>query len=229
MARYVSMTGDIDESGKIQFSASWNHGETKEHSSASAIVQEMLTAGEAATGTIALTNTGESMLYVRMILTGKPLPGHEKAAANGMKMTVKYLTLDGLHLNPAQLEQGTDFLVEVTITNTGHQGIYREVALSHLFPSGWEIHNARMDPAGQAGDVIYTSDEYNYQDIRDDRVYTYFDLRQGESKTFRTLLNASYLGKFYLPTVSVEAMYDATLNARIPGEWVQVVTPGAGE
>ncbi|MFN8396504.1 MAG: hypothetical protein U0176_17905 [Bacteroidia bacterium] len=44
-------------------------------------------------------------------------------------------------------------------------------------------------------------------------------------KTFRILLNASYLGKFYLPTVYVEAMYDNSISARIPGEWVTVVEP----
>jgi uncharacterized protein YfaS (alpha-2-macroglobulin family) len=229
MVHYVKMTGDSDQSGDIQCTFSWNHDEVKEHSSASALVQETLMAGESATGVIEMKNTGESVLYARIIMTGTPLPGNEKAAANGMKATVRYLTLDGLNLYPVELEQGTDFLVEVAVTNTGHQGIYREVALSHLFPSGWEIHNVRMDPTGQNNDIIYTSDESNYQDIRDDRVYTYFDLRQGESKTFRTLLNASYLGKFYLPMVSVEAMYDAAINARVPGQWVQVVSPGAGE
>ena len=69
---------------------------------------------------------------------------------------------------------------------------------------------------------------FDYQDIRDDRVYTYFDIKQGESKTFQVILNASYLGKFYLPMITVEAMYDASISARRPGKWIQVVKPGAG-
>jgi hypothetical protein len=40
------------------------------------------------------------------------------------------------------------------------------------------------------------------------------------------MLNPSYLGKFYLPTVSCEAMYDNTINARIAGNWVEVVNNG---
>ena len=48
---------------------------------------------------------------------------------------------------------------------------------------------------------------------------------EASAKTFRILLNASYLGKFYLPTVYVEAMYDKSVSARIPGRWVQVVAP----
>jgi uncharacterized protein YfaS (alpha-2-macroglobulin family) len=39
---------------------------------------------------------------------------------------------------------------------------------------------------------------------------------------FRIALNATYSGKFYLPSVNVEAMYDNTVNARIPGQWVVV-------
>ncbi len=65
----------------------------------------------------------------------------------------------------------------------------------------------------------------DYQDIRDDRVYSYFNLKNGETKAIEILANASYLGKYYLPMISVEPMYDATINARIKGQWVQVVAP----
>ncbi len=66
----------------------------------------------------------------------------------------------------------------------------------------------------------------DYQDIRDDRVYSYFALRHGETKTVEVLVNASYLGRYYLPMVSVEPMYDATINARAKGQWVEVLAPG---
>jgi hypothetical protein len=68
--------------------------------------------------------------------------------------------------------------------------------------------------------------EATYQDVRDDRVYTFYDLKNGESKTFTLLLNASYLGKYYLPTVYSEAMYDRSINARQHGKWVEVVKEG---
>ena len=72
----------------------------------------------------------------------------------------------------------------------------------------------------------HAADIPTYQNIRDDRVYSYFDLRKGKTKTFRILLNAAYLGKFYLPTVYCAAMYDNKINARKPGKWVEVVKPG---
>ena len=109
----------------------------------------------------------------------------------------------------------------VKVTNNGVRGDYREVALSQVVASGWEIRNDRLDPSRQRA-----SSAFEHQDVRDDRVYTYFDLKAGETKTVEVAMNASYLGRFYLPMVTVEAMYDATLNARAKGQWVEVVAPG---
>jgi alpha-2-macroglobulin len=101
------------------------------------------------------------------------------------------------------------------------RGDLQELALAHLFASGWEIHNERLDTFRRS-----TPSPFEYQDIRDDRVYTYFGLKAGETKTVEVMVNASYLGRYYLPMVSVEAMYDASLNARVRGQWVQVGAAG---
>ena len=44
-----------------------------------------------------------------------------------------------------------------------------------------------------------------------------------ETRTFKILLNASYLGKYYLPGLQCEAMYDNDFLARTKGQWVEVV------
>ena len=109
-----------------------------------------------------------------------------------------------------------DFKAEVTVVNPGKKGDLTEIALSHLFPNGWEIHNTRLY-GGKRNNKV------DYQDIRDDRVYSYFDLQAGESKTISIQLNAAYLGNFYHPAIQVETMYDHLINATLPGKWVQVV------
>ena len=48
------------------------------------------------------------------------------------------------------------------------------------------------------------------------------DVGSGKSKTFKIMLNAAYVGKFYLSTVGCEAMYDNSINSRKPGRWVEV-------
>ena len=66
-------------------------------------------------------------------------------------------------------------------------------------------------------------DKAEYIDFRDDRVLTYFDMRYHGKMKFKVVLNAMYVGQFYLPTVYCEAMYDHDINASEGGKWVKVV------
>jgi uncharacterized protein YfaS (alpha-2-macroglobulin family) len=132
-------------------------------------------------------------------------------------MSVVYRDANKQLINPESLEQGVDFFAELEITNLNSKIGLKEIALSQIFPSGWEIHNARL----YGGNTNSTT----YQDIRDDRVYTYFDLMGGESKVFTLRLNAAYIGKYYMPATYAETMYDHLINAGVPGKWVRVVKP----
>ncbi|MFH0896183.1 MAG: MG2 domain-containing protein [Bacteroidota bacterium] len=182
---------------------------------------DMKLAGSAAKGKVTVKNEGKSILYARVIIEGIPQIGDNTAAQNNMKLVVKFTNLKGAAVDPVKLAQGTDFIAEVTLSNPGTRGDLKQVALSMVFPSGWEIHNTRMDESG----ARLSMSDYQYQDFRDDRVYTYVNIPANVSKTYRVLLNASYCGRYYLPTFYAEAMYDATINARVPGKWVEVI-PG---
>ena len=81
-----------------------------------------------------------------MITKGQPLAGDSLKVNNNpavLAMSVSYLTQDGKAIEVNQLKQGTDFVAKVTIKNPGGRGRYSEMALSQIFPSGWEILNAR--------------------------------------------------------------------------------------
>ena len=168
---------------------------------------------------VKVVNTGANLLFVRVIQTGQPTIGDPNAVEKNLNMSIAYQSMAGTKIDPTRIEQGTDFIAEIKITNPGTRGMrYEELALSQIFPSGWEIQNTRMDAVGQTANT-----DFEYQDIRDDRVYTYFDLDRKTTQTYRVQLNAAYPGKYYLPTVSCEAMYDQTIQARVPGMWVEVL------
>ena len=112
-------------------------------------------------------------------------------------------------------------MARVTVTNPGKRGYYSQMALSQIFPSGWEILNARMT----GGEGSFKSALSTYQDIRDDRVYTYFNIREGETLTYYVQLNASYTGRYFLPGTFCEAMYDNSISAGVNGKWVEVTQP----
>ncbi len=168
---------------------------------------------------IELRSGSETAAYPRLVSEGVPLEGDNSVQANGLTLKVEYKGKNGDEINPATIAQGTDLAVWVTVTNTSGRDL-KELVLHQIFPSGWEIHNARMDLAAGGGDAP------RYQDIRDDRVYTFFNLPAKGTKKFRFLVNASYLGKFYLPVLYAEAMYDRSVNARMGGQWTQTIAKG---
>lgn len=172
---------------------------------------------------VTVQNTGKNLLYARLVRTGTPLAGEERPASNGLGIAVEYRTMDGKPIDPGTLEQGTDLMAVVTLRHNGVHGHYQNLALTQVFPSGWEIRNSRLEGT----DESVRNSAYDFQDIRDDRVLTYFGLEAGEQATFRVLLNAAYVGRFYLPPTSCEAMYDHGVYARDKGRWVNVVSPGA--
>ncbi len=209
-------TGVKDNNGDLTFAYGLNGSSTEQTSKKTLYQVKYNDADISKTGKISIKNTGKTPLFAKVIVEGVPLVGDKTSAAKDLKMVVKYKNTKGQEIQPDKLIQGTDFVAEVTIVNPGTKGFLKEMALNQIFPSGWEIHNNRMDDNGSVNAA-------RYQDIRDDRVYSYYDLAENTSKTFSIQLNATYLGKFYLPTVYSEAMYDNMINARVPGRWVEVV------
>ncbi len=197
-------------------------GKSENRASNKAIVRTDLPAPD---GKVPFTivNNGNGLLYARLVRTGTPLAGDEVASANGLDMQVEYQLMNGTPLSTSTIDQGTDLVAIVTIRHPGIDEAHRNLALTQIFPSGWEIRNARLEGTEHAG----REGHYTYRDIRDDRVLTYFDLDRGQEVRYRVLLNAAYTGRYYLPGANCEAMYDHTVNARSKGQWVNVTLPGA--
>jgi uncharacterized protein YfaS (alpha-2-macroglobulin family) len=199
----------------------------------------------AASGTLlSLRNSSGRNLYATVSVRGIARSGEEDVASQGLSVDVRWLNGGGEPLDDvSRLVQGSDLLAEITVRNVSKRRL-TNLALTQLVPAGWEIRNERMDGGDALGTTTSTEPRRNawwwvpdgspeatrktaeYVDIRDDRVMQYFSLRAGDSIVFRTRVNAAYLGRYYLPGTTVEAMYDATQHARLKGQWVQVVPRG---
>jgi alpha-2-macroglobulin len=208
-----------EQKGELKFTYSYNGKEVTASTDLS-IAQVALPVEGVKNGNVKVTSASKGVLFVRLISEGVPARGQEEDDSKNLSLTVSYTDAKGNAIIPDRLEQGTEFVATVTVFNPGIRGIYKNLALNQIFPSGWEINNLRLtgdEGAGLTGDVP------TYQDIRDDRVYTYFDLSANQRKTFKVLLTASYAGSYYLPAVSCEAMYDNSVYARKKGKSVEVV------
>jgi uncharacterized protein YfaS (alpha-2-macroglobulin family) len=211
----------VNSSGnKMTFSYTLN-GASNTVNGSSYVAQVPVSFASMADGSVSIQNKGQNVLYTRLILQGRPDAGQEPNVPNNpdvLDIQVKYSTRDGKAIDPASLRQGADFLATVTVRNPGKRGYYEQMALTEIFPSGWEIINTRL----MDNDSTFRSSPYTYKDIRDDRVYTYFNIEENKTRTYNVLLNAAYLGRYYLPAISCEAMYDNTIHAFLPGKWVEV-------
>jgi uncharacterized protein YfaS (alpha-2-macroglobulin family) len=159
------------------------------------------------------------VVYVRVLNSGKLPLGNELVEQRGLSVSVQYKDLKGNNIDISKLKQGQDFVATVSVSNLKNS-VVNDVALTQLFPSGWEIVNTRFTAFGNA-----TTSQARHTDIRDDRVNFYFDLPQKgkhSTKTFNVMLNASYLGSYYLPGIQVEAMYDNDFLVRTKGTWIIV-------
>ena len=172
-------------------------------------------------GAYKVINKGKSPLFVRIVLSGEPKSGNEIATANNINLSTNYTDMKGNPIDPTKLETGTNFMMKMRVINKGLLGNMKELALTAMIPSGWEISNTRMDGV----EDFYNKGNFIYQDIRDDRVLQYFNLNANESKTFTILLTAAYQGNYYLPAVKAESMYDNNIQAIVPGKWVSVFKP----
>jgi uncharacterized protein YfaS (alpha-2-macroglobulin family) len=166
---------------------------------------------------ITLKNNKNNTVYVRVLNTGILPIGQENVVQNDVSAAIVFKNRKGGIINVSKITQGTEFVAEVTVRNQRNERV-ENVALSQILPSGFEIVNTRFTDYGDA-----TNNIADYIDIRDDRTNFYFGLKASETKVFRILLNASYLGNYYLPGLQCEAMYDNTFLARTKGFWVEVV------
>ncbi len=168
---------------------------------------------------VTIENISKDPLFVRVTSTGRPLKGVTAEVKNNLSLKAKYMNMAGKEITPDKLTQGQDFVVEITVTNPGTFTTHLDqMALSYLFPSGWELSNQRMD---QFQDKFADS-YYDYQDIRDDRVNTFFSIDRGVANYF-FIMTATYAGKYWLPDIMCDAMYSHNVRARLPGKWVEVV------
>jgi uncharacterized protein YfaS (alpha-2-macroglobulin family) len=163
------------------------------------------------TGTVfTFTNRSSIPVYVKLTARGLPEEGSEPFLSEGLSLRVAYRDVNNRIIDPAALKLGEDMEIAVTVANT-HGRPVEEIALVIPVPASWEIINTRLGGATPA------PASFRYQDIRDDRVMTYFNLNRAEEITVTFRVNKTYDGLYYRPAIHAYAMYDESIRGLVPG------------
>lgn len=212
----IAMSKLAEKMGKGAIAYDWELNGVKQQAANSGSVFQEIAIKPQEKINVIFKNKGQGELFVRLLGRTQPLVDNTPARNGGMNLYVRYVDENGKELDVTSLRQGTEFYANVIMQNVSGESV-TDMVLSQIFASGWEIFNNRL-----FNEDANTSQSYNYQDIRDDRVYTYFNIGSGYSMAFKVKLQAAYCGRFYLPAVTSEAMYNPDEQSRTTGQWVEV-------
>ena len=209
----------IAKNGGKAFSLSYDiNGESDTITAKNGIAQRSIPINDGQ-NILKIKNLGDNLVYIRVLNTGKLKLGEDIAEQRGFSISTVYKDTQGNLLDVSQIQQGQDIVVTATISNLTNEAV-KDIALTQIFPSGWDIVNTRFTDFWDT-----TVSQARYTDIRDDRVNFYFDIgKKGKygTKTFTVLLNAVYLGTYYLPGAQAEAMYNNDYLVRNKGRWITI-------
>ncbi len=172
-------------------------------------IVEALPATQSANQEVTVANKGDKVIFGTLISKGMSKAGTEVAENSGISLSVAGLS--GI----SQKKLGDSVSIGVKVTNTSGKEI-KNIALTIPVPTGFEFTNERLSSD-------YEGSNYTYQDIRDDAIYTYFDLKSGESLSFTFDATLAYSGNYVIPAIHAEAMYDNDICAIYPGQSIQMI------
>ncbi|MDQ3301375.1 MAG: MG2 domain-containing protein, partial [Myxococcota bacterium] len=155
-----------------------------------------------------------------------------KVGGNGMTISRTYRSMDGEIIDPAAtdaIKLGDVLFVEVQLENTSGVTI-QNIALVDRLPAGFEIENPRL---GRTQKIDWLDPVHiwalDFMNMRDDRLQAFGALGPKTSKKIVYTVRAVTSGKFTIPPVEAEAMYDPTLWARAKGGTALVGGPWTGK
>ncbi|MEZ4910526.1 MAG: MG2 domain-containing protein [Saprospiraceae bacterium] len=164
---------------------------------------------------ISIKNDGSTSIFVDLTERFISDKLDKPEASSQLKMTVNYKKSKSTSPSLIDIELGEDITILVTVTNPEALPL-ENLALNVKMPSGWELLNPRLYATRNV------QNNFTYQDYRDDRVYTFFNLKAKGSETFVFKAKASYRGNFFLPSVTCEHMYKGNIYARMASDRVSI-------
>ena len=148
-----------------------------------------------------IKNLGTSKLFVHRTERAVSEELYPQKVEEGLGLDLQYKKLNGENPDLLNIKQGEEIEILVNISNKEILD-QENLALTLKMPSGWELLNPRL----------YTTNadinaKYIYQDFKDDKVYTYFNLAKNKSIQYSFRAKANLKGDYYLPAVRCENMY----------------------
>ncbi|MEA2695212.1 MAG: alpha-2-macroglobulin, partial [Acidobacteriota bacterium] len=130
---------------------------------------------------------------------------------NGLELERTVLDRKGQPFNLDAVQQGDLLVLKVRVRSVA--GAVQNVVVENLLPSGLEVENPRLSTTETLPWVTDANNTIDYLDLRDDRILVFTSLPSNSWVSFYTLARAVAPGKFRLPPIHAEAMYNPAFQA----------------
>ena len=142
---------------------------------------------------------------------GTPADAAFRPHSQGLEIRRAFHARDGGPLDLNRVQQGDLIVARTEVRSI--EGTLENVVVQSLLPSGLEVENPRLETTEKLPWMSGETLKLAHQDIRDDRILVFTDLPPNRWQTIYSLLRAVTPGRFRLPPVQAEAMYDPALRA----------------
>ncbi len=150
--------------------------------------------------------------FFSLVARGIPTDAGFQAAREGMEIQREFLDREGKPVDLGNVRQGDLIVIKTQIRSTS--GPLQNVAIVNLLPSGLEVENPRLQTTEQLPWIADANFQPAYMDLRDDRILLFANLLPPDSwQMYYTLVRAVAPGRFRLPPVQAEAMYNPVIRA----------------
>jgi len=168
---------------------------------------------------VSLKTKGQGEIYYFLNTEGVKT-GEVKESDSKMWVRRNYIDFrTGKTITSNKFSQGQLVVCEIILT--GKENSAKNIAVTDLIPSGFEIENPRLSPSAELQNYTSTMN-VQYMDIRDDRLILFTDLPYNNSVKFYYMLRAVNKGRFYQPVIGAEAMYDPEFNSISGKAWIRI-------
>jgi uncharacterized protein YfaS (alpha-2-macroglobulin family) len=156
---------------------------------------------------------GPGAAFYALEVRGTPTDEGFRAESHGIELARELRNRDGGPLPPEGPAQGD--LIQLRIRLRSESGRLENLVVQQLLPSGLEIENPRLASSEElSGKADKTpSLPLDHLDVRDDRLLLFSSLPDTKRRSYTALLRAVVPGRFRLPPIQAEAMYDPALRA----------------
>lgn len=141
----------------------------------------------------------------------------------GLRVRRAWKDAAGKPVDLNKLQQGDVVVAEIKLRS--ERGPLQNIVVTDLLPAGLEVENARLKTSAKL-QWLAEQMQPDYVDIRDDRINIYASA-SGYEQTFYYAARVVSVGRFTVPPIRAEAMYDPTIFSEADNGKLRIIKTGS--